>query len=154
MAEDCLICQKHRGEGALVGPLVWEDRDVIVTHRPAAEDSPTFLGYLFVETRRHAPSLDTLTESEAMAVARAVWVGARALRSELGPEFVFSAIVGRQVAHFHQHLFVRHPGTPAQHGWMDVDEWTGAPRGDAPRVAALCARLRGYFQPHAATLNT
>ncbi|WP_433284062.1 HIT family protein [Micromonospora sp. CA-244673] len=154
MAEDCLICQKHRGEGALVGPLVWEGREVIVTHRPVARDSPTFLGYLFVETRRHAASLDALTESEAMAVARAAWVGARALRSELGPEFVFSAIAGRQVAHFHQHLFVRHPGTPVQHGWMDVDDWAEAPRGDGARVAALCARLREYFERQMPTVST
>src|SRR3954452_4705554 len=105
MAEECLICAKHRGEGPLVGHRVWADEHVIVSHRPVGNDGTTVLGYLFVESRRHAPSLDALTEVEAVAIARAVWRAARGLRAELGPEFVFSAIVGRGVAPFHQHLF-------------------------------------------------
>src|SRR5690242_2465901 len=112
MADACLICAKHRGVGPLVGPAVWADDLVVVTHRPG-----TFPGYLFVETRRHVASLDALTETEALAVARTVWVAARALRIELEAESVHSAVAGRSVAHFHQHVFVRHRGTPAELGW-------------------------------------
>jgi diadenosine tetraphosphate (Ap4A) HIT family hydrolase len=116
--------------------VVWADDLVVVTHRPG-----DFPGYLFVETRRHVAGLDELTEAEAPAVAGAAWVGARALRAELAPESVHAAIAGRSVAHFHQHVFVRHPGTPAGLGWMDVD-WPGAPRGG---VATLCGRLSAHF---------
>jgi diadenosine tetraphosphate (Ap4A) HIT family hydrolase len=119
-----------------VGPIVWSDELVVVSHRPGS-----FPGYLFVETRRHVSSLDELTESEALGVARAAWSGARALRAELEPESVHSAIAGRSVAHFHQHVFVRHRGTPAELGWMDVD-WPGAPRAD---LAGLCGRLSAHF---------
>ncbi|GGU49315.1 histidine triad (HIT) protein [Lentzea flava] len=108
-----LICDKHSGLGPLVGP---------------------------VETRRHVETLDLLTVAEAEAVARAVRSVAVGLRAELDPEFVFSAVVGRAVAHFHQHVFVRHRGTPDELAWHE--DWPDAPTGD---VAALCARLRTYF---------
>ncbi|GHG00753.1 MULTISPECIES: histidine triad (HIT) protein [Amycolatopsis] len=138
MPEACVICAKHRGAGPLVSPVVWAGDLVVVTHRPG-----DFPGYLFVETRRHVANIDGLTEAEAMAVARAAWAGARALRAELDPESVHAAIAGRGLAgaHFHQHVFVRHRGTPAEFGWMDVD-WPGAPRED---VDLLCGRLSPYF---------
>ncbi|SDI32055.1 Diadenosine tetraphosphate (Ap4A) hydrolase [Actinokineospora alba] len=141
MAEGCLICAKHRGEGPLVGHRVWADEHVIVSHRPVGDDGTTVLGYLFVESRRHAPSLDALTEVEAGAVARAAWRAARGLRAELDPEFVFSAIVGRAVAHFHQHLFARYRGTPEPYPWMESAQWPGAKRGGVGEVAELCVRL-------------
>jgi ATP adenylyltransferase len=132
----CPICAKHSGTGPLVGPVIWADELAVVSHRPGA-----FPGYLFVETRRHVANLDGLTEAEALTVARAAWVAARALRAELAPESVHSAIAGRAIDHFHQHVFVRHRGTPAEVGWMDVD-WPGAPRAD---VDLLCGRLSAHF---------
>ncbi|MFE6612422.1 HIT family protein [Amycolatopsis sp. NPDC057786] len=134
---ECAICVKHRGEGPLVGPVVWAGGTVVVSHRPG-----DFPGYLFVETRRHVAALDELNSDEVSAVSRAAWCAARGLRAELAPEHVFSAIAGRSVAHFHQHVFVRHQGTPAEIGWMDGPSWTGAPVID---IALLCRRLAGYF---------
>ena len=131
----CPICAKHRGDGPLVGPIVWSDDLVVVSHRPGG-----MLGYLFVETRRHVATLDSLTVAEAEAVARAARSVAVGLRAELDPLFVFSAIVGRAVAHFHQHVFVRHRGTPDALAWDK--EWSEAPTGDAAR---LCDRLRTHF---------
>ncbi|MBC6450358.1 histidine triad (HIT) protein [Actinokineospora sp. HBU206404] len=125
----------------MVGPQIWADEHVIVSHQPVGDDATTVLGYLFVESRRHAPSLDALTEVEAGAAARAAWRAARALRAEFDPEFVFSAIVGRRVAHFHQHLFVRHRGTPEHYSWMESAEWPGAKRGGVDEVVELSARL-------------
>lgn len=120
-----------------MGPVVWTDDMVVVSHRPGA-----FPGYLFVETRRHVAALDGLTPGEVTAVSRAAWCAARGLRAELDPEQVFSAIAGRSVAHFHQHVFVRYRGTPAEIGWMDGPSWTGAPVVD---IGALRGRLAGYF---------
>jgi diadenosine tetraphosphate (Ap4A) HIT family hydrolase len=119
--------------------MVWADDHVVVTHRP----EPDLLGYLFVEPRRHVGGLADLTESEAVGIARAVWVAARALRAELDVESVHTFVAGRSAArvHFHQHVFVRHRGTPAGLGWLDVD-WPGAPHGDP---ATLCGRLAPYF---------
>lgn len=134
--EGCLICQKHRGEGPLVGPLVHRDALLVVTHRAAGS-----LGYVFVETRRHVSSLDELTDSEAEAVGRVTARLARGLRAELEVEHVHSMVAGLGVAHFHQHVFVRHAGTPPSYGWDEP--WPDAPRGDVRDFAdRLAAHLR------------
>ncbi|MET9629247.1 HIT domain-containing protein [Lentzea sp. NPDC006480] len=135
VTEGCLICAKHQGSGPLVGPVVFTDDLVVVSHQPGS-----VLGHLFVETRRHVATLDLLTVAEAEAVARAVRLVAVGLRAELDPEFVFSAVVGRAVAHFHQHVFARHRGTPEELPWDE--DWAGAPTGDA---GAFSTNLRGYF---------
>jgi len=136
MVDDCLICVKHQHDGA---DILWRDELVVVSHLPPGDDGTALLGYLFVETRRHAATLADLTEPEAEAVGRMGRRAARALRAEIDTEYVLSAIVGRRVPHFHQHFFVRHPGTPEDVAWFD--EWPDAPRGDAAAIAELCARL-------------
>lgn len=146
MSATCLICDKHQGEGPLFGPVVWGDDLVVVNHRPAlGQERTAYLGYLFVETRRHVPAIDQLTEAEAVAVGRAVWSAARAVRQVLDAEHVFSAIVGREVAHFHQHLMACHRGTPAQIPWHEAVTWDGAPRGSINDLAALAEQLRAHF---------
>lgn len=75
----------------------------------------------------------------------AVRRAAAALRAELDVEAVHSAVVNLRQEHFHQHVYVRYRGTPAELGWWEADEWPGAPHGDAAAVAALCARLAGHF---------
>jgi len=134
------VCAKHRGEGLLVGPVVWENDLVVVSHRPGG-----YPGYLFVESRRHVASLDELVADEVDAVGRAAWQSARGLRAELAPLFVFSAVVGLGVAHFHQHVFARHRGTPEDVGWMDGHQWAGAPTLPAAAIEELCDRLRRHF---------
>nr|WP_279163065.1 hypothetical protein [Rhodococcus erythropolis] len=102
---------------------------------------------MFVETRRHVSGLPSLSEPEARAIARAVWRVSRVLDSELTPEFVFSAIAGRSVPHFHQHVFVRPFGAPSSVSWNDVDSWDEAPRLDEAELALLCRRISLGFEP-------
>lgn len=142
---DCPICAKHRGEGPLVGPKVWDDELMLVFHRPVDETGTTMLGYLFVETRRHVPYLADLTDAEAEAVGRTVRRAAVGLRAELQPDFVFSAVIGTGVAHFHQHVFVRHAGTPAEYDWHSGADWPDAVRGTTATVEELCSRLRPHL---------
>jgi ATP adenylyltransferase len=142
---DCLICQKHQGRGPLVGPEVWRDENLVVSHRPVADDETTVLGYLYVETRRHVPYLADLTDREAEAIGRVVRRTASALRTELAPAFVFTMVAGMRIAHFHQHLVVRHAGTPAEYDWTAGDQWPDAPRGTKQDVIALCNRLRPHL---------
>ena len=144
MSEACPICAGHRGEGDLVAPVVWRDDRVWVKHvvnRP----EPVPLGHLVVETDRHAAYLDGLTDDEAAAVGRAVRDAARALRAELDVEFVHAIVINTRVEHFHEHVVVRHRGTPADVAWHQVDEWPGVPSGDAEAVAELCSRLARHF---------
>lgn len=138
--DDCVICAELRGEG----PYVWQDALVRVSHLQP-DEGPVVLGHVIVETRRHAAHLDGLTDAEAAAVGTAARDAARALRAELDVEYVHAAVVNARIEHFHQHVYVRHRGTPEEYRWHDADEWPDAPHGDAETVAAFSDRLRPYF---------
>ncbi|MET8775263.1 hypothetical protein ABZV58_09595 [Nocardia sp. NPDC004654] len=144
MGTPCGICAKHRGEGPLVGPVLFADELVVVTHRPLSKGR--LPGYLFVETRRHTAGVADLSDDESRAVGWAVARAARALRRELAPEHVFSAITGRTWAHFHQHVFARPTGTPDEIPWFGVDEWAGARILDDAGLDQLCLRLSAHFE--------
>lgn len=133
---DCPICRKHRGDGPLVGPVIYANELVYVTHRPSGS-----LGYVFLEPRRHAPYLDDLTDDEASTIGRLRSRLAHGLRTELGVESVHSFVAGRGVAHFHEHLFVRHRGTPPEYEWSQ--QWPDAPTGD---IADLAHRLGRHLR--------
>ncbi len=130
---DCSICRKHRGEGPLVGPVIYADELVCASHRPFGP-----AGYVFIESRRHTPYLDDLTDAEASAVGRLRSGLARGLRAELDVEFVHAQVSGRGVAHFHQHVYVRHTGTPTELEWWQ--QWPDAPLGDIDDLAQRLSR--------------
>ncbi len=55
-ASDCFICRKHRGEVSIPGGAIYEDDLVYVGHAQIREgQTTTYLGYLMVEPKRHAP---------------------------------------------------------------------------------------------------
>ncbi|WP_433656161.1 HIT family protein [Nocardia sp. CA-128927] len=130
----------------MVRPVIFEDELIVVTHRSLTK-AAAVPGFLLVETRRHTPNLSSLTDAEASAVGRAVARAARALQRELAPEFVFSSITGRTVAHFHQRVFARPFGTPPTIPWTDVDSWPESPRITIAELIALSRRLSTHFSP-------
>lgn len=130
-ADNCPICAKHRGQGDLVGPVIFADELIMITHRAGGS-----LGYAFIETRRHVAYVDELNNEEAAAIGVARSRLALALVAELPVEHVHAMVAGTGVAHFHEHVFVRHLGTPADVAWNEP--WPDAPAGD---IAALVARL-------------
>lgn len=129
--DSCPICAKHRGEGSLVGPVIFADELIMITHRATGS-----LGYAFIETRRHVPYVDELSDEEAAVIGLMRARLAAALAAELPVEHVHTMVVGTGVAHFHEHVFVRHLGTPPDLPWNE--QWPDAPRGD---IEALVARL-------------
>jgi ATP adenylyltransferase len=129
---DCLICAKHRGEGPLVGPVIYADDLVVVSHR-----ADGLLGHAFVETRRHVRGTDGLTDHEAEAVGRLTSRLARALRRELDAARVHTFVAGLHVDHFHQHVLAVPAGAPADQPWWSP--WTGGPRGDVYELAEAVA---------------
>jgi histidine triad (HIT) family protein len=142
---DCFICRKQRGEFALAGGPIVEERLLVASHRwesPECVPADVYLGHVFVETRRHAPSFADLTAEEAQAVGLLASRLSAALKDAVGADYVFAAVIGTGVPHFHLHLLARYPDTPPDVPWHKVDEWEGAPRGDHDDVAALTARLR------------
>lgn len=134
-----MICARHRGEGPLKGQLVWRGDGFWVYHGPPDEDGLAPLGYLVIESDRHTPSLADLTDAEAAALGRLRSRLADALRNELDVDHVFTAVIGRHVPHFHEHLLPRHRGVPAEVPWHQSDE--AGPQADAPAVADLARRV-------------
>ena len=111
------------------GPVGADDL-VVVSHlspqSPGREGQPVYLGYLFVEPRRHAAGLADLTEPEARAVGLWCARASRALREVAGADHVY-------------------PGTPREYQGLNADDWPGAERGTASQVADLVTRLRTYL---------
>jgi ATP adenylyltransferase len=136
---DCRICAKHRGDGTLKGELVGRAQGFWIYHAQPAEDGLAALGHLVIESDRHAPYLTDLTDPEAAALGPLRSHLARALRDELGVPFVFAAVIGTGIAHFHEHLLPRHPAVRPEVPWHQSDE--AGPQADAKAVAELARRL-------------
>ena len=66
------------------------------------------------------------------------------LADELGVPLVFTAVIGRHIAHFHEHLLPRHPSVPAEVPWHESDE--AGPQADAEEVAELAERLAARLE--------
>lgn len=147
MEPECLVCQELRGEVAIPGGFLWQDGSVVAFHLPPLEDRGgprPYLGHLLVVTRRHVARLDDLTDDESSAVGRAAARLAGALTGAGGAEWVYSAVIGTAVPHFHLHLIPRYPGTPREVVWHEVGQWEGAPHGGANEIGELAGRLRSF----------
>lgn len=140
---DCLVCRELSGEIHIPGSFILSDPLAVGFHVPPLEaNSKPYLGHLLVVTRRHIASLADLTEAESATVGRMASHLASMLRERAGAEWVYSAIIGTGVPHFHQHLLPRYPGTPSEVRWYAVDEWEGGRHGGAPEISEFIAKLR------------
>lgn len=124
------------------GGFIYEDDDMLVKHLPPDASGRAYLGYLILETRRHARDLGDLTDIEAQKVG--LWMSrlSRDLRRVLGAEHVYAFVLGDHVPQFHVHLIARHPGTPHEYYGTRIHDWPDAPSGDEHAIAELVARLR------------
>jgi len=144
MGSTCAICAKHRGEGPMTSQLVGRYDEFWVYHGQPGADGLAALGHLVIETDRHAPYLADLTDPEAASLGRLRSRVARALQSELEVPFVFTAVIGRHIPHFHEHLLPRHPSVPPEMPWHQSDE--AGPQADAKTVAELAVRLAARLE--------
>lgn len=145
MPSGCLVCREVSGEQQVPGGFLVEDDHVVSFHGwplLAGGDARAYLGHLLVVTRRHAPRFADLTDAESAAVGRAGARLARALSNGVGADWVYSAVIGTHVPHFHLHLWARYADTPRDVPWHKIDEWEGARHGDATQVAEFAARVR------------
>jgi histidine triad (HIT) family protein len=121
-----------------------EDASAAAFHYPPLEEEGNprpYLGHLLVVTRRHVARFGELTADESATVGRMAARLARALTETGGADWVYSAVVGNAVPHFHLHLLPRYPGTPRDVPWHSVDEWEGGRHGGAQEISELVARL-------------
>jgi len=142
---DCFICSKHWGEIVIPGGAIYEDDLLYAGHVGTQEGQAAYLGYIMVETKRHAPGLADLTDVESQAVGLLVARIGRALRDSEKVEHIYAFVIGDSVPHFHLHVIPRYAGAPREYCGVHVDEWPGAPHGGPQEIVALCTRLRTYL---------
>ena len=143
--ETCFVCRKHHGATDIPGGAIFEDDTIYVGAAQPDADGTTYLGYVFVEPKRHAPTLADLTDEEGAALGRTVARMSRAMRDVLGVVHVYAFVFGDNAPHVHIHLIGRYPDAPRQYWGVHTDEWPDAPRGDRAAVGAMCERLRSYL---------
>lgn len=147
MSDDCFICRKQRGEVTIPGGAIYEDDLIYVGHAQIRDgQATTYLGYLMVEPKRHAPRLFDLTDEEAQAIGLMIARLSRALRDSEHAEHVYVFVIGDGVPHVHFHVVPRYPQAPREFWGVHVDEWPDAPHGGPDEMAALCDRLRAQLQ--------
>jgi len=144
---DCFVCDKHAAGEMRDGLVVFEDELVIASHSLVGDRGDAYLGYLFVEPKRHVAGLGELTADEAAAVGRLTNDVARALRGPGRAEHVYLFVLGHDVAHLHLHVVARYPGAPPEFRGLRAKDWPDAPRGDLAATQRLCARLRAELEP-------
>ena len=137
---DCSICQKHRGVGPLTGQLVGRYDGFWIYHGPVDDDGHAPLGWLFIEAGRHVPYVWALSDQEAAKLGLLRTRLARAVRDILSAEYVLTFVIGLGVAHFHEHVVPRMPGTPADVPWFEGSQVLS--KADANTVGVLVAQLR------------
>jgi diadenosine tetraphosphate (Ap4A) HIT family hydrolase len=147
VAEECIVCRKHRGQVALAGGPIHEDKLIFVSHAQlwgGEEDS--YLGHLFIEPKRHVAELADLTKAEAQLIGLFTMRLARALMETEGAEHIYSFVIGDGVPHVHVHVIGRYPEAPREYWGPRVDEWPDAPHGAEDEIARVAERIRRFLR--------
>ncbi|MBN1649143.1 MAG: HIT family protein [Spirochaetales bacterium] len=138
--KDCFICKKHAGEITNTVPL-YEYGLFFVNHLIPNENE-VYLGYLFIETKKHIPTLDQLSDEEATGLGILLRNIGKIFITSFDADHVYSFILGDHVPHFHMHVVPRYRGTPKEYWGINIDKWPDAPRGNFDEVNSFCGSFR------------
>ncbi len=141
--KDCYICNKHKGSVKTYGE-VYKDDIIAIYHLEPGEDK-VYLGYLFIELRRHIKGLEDMNDDEACAVGRMMQKISRILKEHYEVEHVYSHVIGDNIPHLHIHILPRYKGAPKDYWGIKTDEWKDAPHGDKKAVQIFCSELKHYI---------
>lgn len=137
--DNCYICDKHNGLVKTCG-LVYSDDLLYVYHMEPKEDI-IYLGYLFIELRRHVQGLEDMNDEECIAVGRMLKRISGTLIDNFDIEHIYSHVIGDNTPHLHIHIIPRYKGDPKEFWGMKADEWEAAPHGDEETVKEFCLKL-------------
>ena len=149
MQDACFVCEKHQGQVSVPGGLLYDDGIVALSHQALEDGRPeSYPGVLFVEPRRHVPSMGSLTSNEAMRVGLICTVASDVLGSQPNVERVYLATFGHGVDHLHIWLIPRYKGTPDNLFGAAVLAWKGAPKFNEEQLASIAKRLGQQVREH------
>jgi diadenosine tetraphosphate (Ap4A) HIT family hydrolase len=143
---ECFVCRKHQVLASNTAGIIYQDDLIIVSHAILLGDEEThYLGYIFVEPKRHVWELGDLMDDEAQIIGRFTSRVAKGLMETVGMKHVYSFVFGDGAPHLHVHVIGRYPGTPREYWGTNVDEWPDAPKGDAAEIEEVVLRLRTFL---------
>jgi diadenosine tetraphosphate (Ap4A) HIT family hydrolase len=155
MPSECFICRKQASGDAFGAGVIYEDDLVFSSHVvPTDGKADAYLGYTFVEAKRHVAGVGELSSDEAAAVGVLINDLGAALRSTEGAEHVYAHVYGDGVPHLHVHLQPRYPNTPVEYWPRRLDDgaiatsltsWPSAPRGGLEAVRAISLRMSTFI---------
>ena len=141
---ECKFCQISNGVSPAIGGAIYEDELVYASHY-SHDEMPVYLGYLVVQTKRHAPTFADLTGCEAKAVGLLLTRLRQALTAYVAANRSYVVFFGEVVPHLHVLVTARYPDTPPEYWRSNIYEWPNAPKGGPEEIVALCDRLRAYL---------
>ena len=109
--KNCLICEKHNDNTE----AVYQDEILFVSHYiPYPDRVNNYLGYYFIETKRHFKGMYNATDEEMSALGIMLKNISKALMTIPEIEHVYSFIIGERIDHLHVHLNTpeKYYGTP------------------------------------------
>ena len=136
----CIICEKNEKKTEL---MIYRDDFVSVSHyMPDINGNTNYLGYYFVEMIRHFDGIQNATDQELEAMIKVTRQIANALIQKFGGERIYTFITGDGVKHMHEHVVIKHTGTPKEYNACRVDEWPEAPRGGYNDIVELNKEIK------------
>ncbi len=130
----CLICKKHEDN---IGVVFQNDILYLYHHIPHPDRDDNYLGYYFIETKRHFKGMYDATDEEISIIGIMLKNLSKALMTIPHIEHVYSFIIGEGVDHFHIHVVARYKDTPREYLGPRVDDWPNAPRGSINEITKL-----------------
>lgn len=125
------------------GGAIYDDGLVRAGHTlPGPGGTPAYLGYLFVEPKRHAAGLADLTRAEAEALGVIVTRLSRSLVVTQGAQHVYAFVLG-------DNLVSRYPTAPREFWGLRSDRLAGGParRARQDRGGLRTWRAAGQSRP-------
>ena len=147
MSSECFVCRKHKRLKVDPNLVIFENEQIYVFHaQPLGKEARQYLGYIFVEPKRHAPELSDLKKKEAETIGYYTCVVTKALVEILEVEHVYSFVIGDHTPHVHVHLIGRYAGAPREYWGVKVDEWPDAPKGTSEEIEKIVEEIREFVK--------
>jgi diadenosine tetraphosphate (Ap4A) HIT family hydrolase len=142
LINECFICRKHEEFKTREDYWVYDDEYIRICHWMPKDNEKMYLGYYFIESKRHFRSIADASEEEAMVVGRLLKALSKTLQDTLETEHVYTFIIGDNVKHFHAHVVTRYKDAPREYWGPNVDNWPQAPKGSWEDIVLLNKKVR------------
>ncbi len=142
---DCFFCRRMEDRAPLQDVVIYEDNRFHVSHHltdEGDESTPSYLGMVLIQTKRHVNDLAALTEAESSQLGKLTMRLSRAIKAATGAAWTYCYCFLEGYRHVHVFLAARYPGMPEEYIRLNLTDWPGAPSGSRKEVSELCHKLR------------